>query len=325
MHDPKSTLDIPRLEQLIALKCSGSLAPGDCQELEHMLAESSEARSIYWGHLSIHAGLSWLYRGKRECDNRLAELESEQVASPENIVAQRNPVTAFHWTRWLPLTIATMLLIAMWVGGWRNNSQEQPVPHERTAKVANRGDLLGSLAPLSVDCQWSFGTPGEKNRQEFRSFDTLWLNQGAAELRLMNGTVVQLEAPLILEMVSIGRARVLRGRVTVSVSEGAQGFTVETSAAKIIDHGTTFSVDVADTRNTDVVVFQGEVDVNVMQHCSEAVRGRYRINQKAANRRGCPRRGGRYAESDRERPADGLFGKSHLSLCRERSPRQYCP
>ncbi|MGD9632426.1 MAG: FecR family protein [Pirellulales bacterium] len=126
------------------------------------------------------------------------------------------------------------------------------------------------MAPLSSDCQWSFGAAGDNRRQDFRSFDTVWVNRGAAELRLINGTTVQLEAPLIMEMVSIDRARVLRGRVTVDVAKGAQGFVVDTAVARIVDHGTTFSVDVSDSSKTDVVVFQGEVEVNFMQHSDGA-------------------------------------------------------
>jgi hypothetical protein len=56
----------------------------------------------------------------------------------------------------------------------------------------------------------------------------------------------------------------LQGRITVDVAKGAEGFTVETTSAEVIDLGTTFSVEVADS-NTDVVVFQGAVDLRVAE------------------------------------------------------------
>jgi len=266
MHEPRKPFDLERLEQLIAERCNGTISAAECRELEKIVAESSEARAVYWEHLSIHAGLSWMHSGKLECDSRLAELGSEEVSSAGPVLAQRERASASIWTRWLPLTIAATLLIAMWARGWRDEGREPTTRNEQTAKADSRGNVLGSLAPLSNDCHWSFGTPGEKNRQEFKSFDTLWLDRGAAELQLTNGTVAQLEAPLILEMVSIDCARVLLGRVTIDVSESGRGITVETAAAEIIDHGTVFSVDVTDSGNTDVVVFQGEVDVSYLQH-----------------------------------------------------------
>lgn len=265
MQDPKTSFNLSRLEQLIAERCNGALSPVARQELEKIVAESSQARAIYWEHLSIHAGLSWMHSSKLECDSRLAELENKEIASAEVALARRDRAAASSRMLWLPLTIAATLLFAMWLGGWGHNERGQPDDSRQTAEVAAKGVVLGTLTPLSTDCRWSFGTPGEKNRQEFKSFDTLWLDRGAAELRLTNGTVAQLEAPLILEMVSIDCARVLRGRVTIDVSESGKGMIVETAAAEIIDHGTIFSVDVTDSGNTDVVVFQGEVDVSYLR------------------------------------------------------------
>ena len=266
MPDPDSTFDSQRLEQLIADRCNGTLSSGQCQELEKIVAESPEATAIYWEHISIHAGLRWIHCSKMECDNRLAELEREEFSSVGLVLAGRDRASASNWTRRLPLAIAAMLLVAITFAGWRLNESGQPDAGPQTTMVSTQGEVLGTLTPLSNNCHWSFGTPGEKNRQEFRSSDSLWLDRGAAELRLTNGTVAQLEAPLILELVSLDCARVLRGRVTFDVSESAKGMIVETAAAEIVDLGTIFSVDVTDLANTEVVVFQGEVDVSYVRN-----------------------------------------------------------
>ncbi len=271
MHQPDESLDHSRLEQLIAARCYGTLSSAEREELDRILTKSSQARTLYWESMSVHAGLCWMHRGKLECDNRLAELGSEEVgASADAAPARRHRTFVGHWKHWLPLTIAAMLLFVVWMEGRQRSEHRQPNLNEQAATLTGRRDVLGTLTPLSADCRWSFGTPGKKNRAEFKNYDTLWLDRGAVELSLTNGTVAQLEAPLILEMVSIDRARVLRGRVTVTVSDGAKGFTVETAAAQIIDHGTTFSVDVVESGNTDVVVFQGAVDVNYVKHNPEA-------------------------------------------------------
>ena len=55
----------------------------------------------------------------------------------------------------------------------------------------------------------------------------------------------------------------MQGRITVDVAKGAEGFTVETATTEVVDLGTTFSVDVSETGATDVIVFQGNVDLRV--------------------------------------------------------------
>jgi hypothetical protein len=123
---------------------------------------------------------------------------------------------------------------------------------------------LGHLKALRPDTNWSFGKPGQELSEQVFAGDTLWLDKGAAELHLANKTVARLEAPLILQAVSLDRFRMLQGRITVDVAKGTEGFTVETASAEVIDLGTTFSVEVADN-NTDVVVFQGVVDLRVAE------------------------------------------------------------
>jgi len=262
MPTPKNSFDQPRLEQLIAEKCNGILSPEGLQELEEIVSKSLDARELYWENLSLHAGLCWMNSGKQECDKRLAEIDVTEDSDAGHAKLQRKSKRSLRSALWLSLTISASLLVAVWASDWGN-----PFRHTEQAEVPIAGqDLLGTLAPLSLDSHWSFGTPGERNRQNFNLGDTLWLNQGAVELSLINGTLAQLEAPLIIEMVSLNCARVLRGRITVDVPEGEDGFIVETAAAEVVDLGTTFSVDVADSGDTDVIVFQGKVDVNLSRH-----------------------------------------------------------
>jgi len=277
MHNPNLNFDQQRVEQLIAAQCNGSLSPAELDELQKIIAESPQARALYWEHMSIHAGLRWIHSSKSECDKRLADLEdleNSETSSREVALAQRVGSPSSSWVRWLPLAIAATLLIAVWLNSSRDDGNPELAGETQTQRLAANREVLGTLTPLSADCRWSFGIPGEKNRQEFRIYDSLWLDRGAAELRLVNGTIAQLEAPLILELVSLDCARVLRGRVTIDVSESAKGMIVETAAAEIVDLGTIFSVDVTDFGNTDVVVFQGEVDVSYLQsQLKEGVKG----------------------------------------------------
>jgi hypothetical protein len=71
-----------------------------------------------------------------------------------------------------------------------------------------------------------------------------------------------MKAPLVLHLVSAEHVRLLHGRIQVDVPEGAEGFSVETASAEIIDLGTSFSVEVVGG-GTDLIVREGEVDLKV--------------------------------------------------------------
>jgi hypothetical protein len=62
----------------------------------------------------------------------------------------------------------------------------------------------------------------------------------------------------------------LRGRVTTLVEKRGRGFSIETPGAKVKDLGTQFGLSISDEGETEVVVFQGMVDVS---YDSKAIKG----------------------------------------------------
>lgn len=260
MSEPSPTFDFDRLRQLIAERCSRTLTPDAHDELELILAESAAARAVYQERISIHAGLGWEFAGKAACDHEIASLvldaDKASCVSTRSIgVANRSNT---GW--WVPAVAGCLLLTASIFGlvRWIGDHPLAPLLDGAT----NVPQVLGTLTPLLPDTQWSFGVASEHNPSSFVAGETVLLNKGAAQLRLSNGTTAQMEAPVILQMISINQARVLRGRITFDVAEGGEHFKVETASAEVVDLGTSFSVKVGD-RATDVVVFEGKVDLKV--------------------------------------------------------------
>lgn len=93
------------------------------------------------------------------------------------------------------------------------------------------------------------------------SLRAVTLPAGSVQLRLQNGAVVTLTAPLDAEFVSPLRVKLARGQITTDVSAGGKGFVVEANGTDVIDLGTQFGVKVNEAGETDVVVFQGEVQL----------------------------------------------------------------
>lgn len=93
------------------------------------------------------------------------------------------------------------------------------------------------------------------------SLRALELATGSVRLRLENGALVTLTAPVAAEFLSPLRVHVRRGQLTADVSGGGKGFVVEANGTEVVDLGTQFGVKVRGKGETDVVVFEGEVQL----------------------------------------------------------------
>ena len=86
-------------------------------------------------------------------------------------------------------------------------------------------------------------------------------SSGTFKLVFDVGAVVALEGPADLRIVSGTRILAVRGRITAHVEGRAKGFAIETPNTLVVDQGTEFGVEVDASGQTDVVVFQGIVDL----------------------------------------------------------------
>ena len=260
MQDPPQDLDLSRLRELVAEKCNGAISPAGLKELKSLLQHSPSARSEYWKLTLFHANLQWELAGQDRCEELVAELV---LAGSENSIPVRGS------TRLLTsLALAATLLLCGLIGNLlyqRSIQQQQVTSIENSSLPSSGSELLGRITAVSSESSWTSGQKGKRNPSSVRSGDTVCLDHGAVELRFTNQTVSQLEAPVVLQLLSVDRVRVLRGRIKVDVPEGCEGFTVETAAAEVVDLGTSFSVEVAD-EETNLVVFEGEVDLKVAEH-----------------------------------------------------------
>lgn len=94
-----------------------------------------------------------------------------------------------------------------------------------------------------------------------RRIKTLRVAQGSLHLRLPSGVSLEINGPAQLHLLDPMHVRLVSGRVTADVGERGKGFVMETAQTRLVDRGTRFGVDASDPLRTDVVVFQGEVEV----------------------------------------------------------------
>jgi ferric-dicitrate binding protein FerR (iron transport regulator) len=88
---------------------------------------------------------------------------------------------------------------------------------------------------------------------------TVRFDAGAVEFLTPKGARLVVEAPAEVRFESADSLRVFRGKVAADVPPRAKGFTVLTPNGNAVDLGTRFGVDVPETGDAEVHVFQGEV------------------------------------------------------------------
>lgn len=237
---------------------NGELGDAELERLESLVIENARARSTYVEYMHQHAGLHWQHAGEDEGAFSLASLESELAPERGGIPGQtegaaaggnqgEGKVVAGPWT-WRKMAAVAAILVGGVVLGWGTAgriAQKQPI----------------ATLVKATNCSWQSGALPTDEGAELQA-GRLRLEEGLARLRFTSGAEVTLEAPVDIELLSPMLCRLHSGTVVAKVPEQAQGFSIETETAMLVDHGTEFGVHVGKRgEETNVVVFDGIVDV----------------------------------------------------------------
>jgi hypothetical protein len=110
------------------------------------------------------------------------------------------------------------------------------------------------------NCKWS-GSDLPTAVNSKLGAGTLALVEGIATLKFKNGATVTIEAPTKLEIRDAMHCRLLEGSLVAEVPVPAHGFTIDTADMKVKDLGTKFGLTAGSAGNSQVRVFEGEVEV----------------------------------------------------------------
>ncbi len=223
--------ELDRLLDLAHGYIEESLSPNELAELERWLGEDAEARRRYLAFLHDHATLYWDRVGER------------QEAPPESELDWEPRVRRFP-NLWQALAAAAVVaLLALVLATPQPRDASFATMHKTEAAHWESGPL-----PTAEGARLGQGQ--------------LDLIQGLATIRFDSGAEVTLEAPARLVLIDPMHCRLERGTVVAEIGPSAEGFTVETPRARVIDHGTRFAVHVDPQDGaTQTQVFDGLVEV----------------------------------------------------------------
>jgi hypothetical protein len=212
----------------------GLLSPEELESFKAEVVRDADLRAAYVDQVWLHSAL----RAEHES---LLDLLHE--ASPaEQKVIRRWPMAA-----WAAAAAACVTLAASAMYFGKVSAVRRSVA---TLVQAENCKWAGSDLPTAVNSKLSAGT--------------LALAEGIATLQFKNGAKVTIEAPTKIQILNAMHCRLIEGSLTAEVPEPAHGFTIDTPDLKVVDLGTRFGLTTGSAGNSQVHVFEGEVEVDGM-------------------------------------------------------------
>lgn len=256
-----------QLRRMLSAWCDGSIGQEELEQLQITLKQNRAARRTYFAYMGVHAGIHGEVAAKAYLQTVVPAFCNDSNWSDPG--AMSGPQASFKRVfgmRRSRFALAAIAAGVMFVAAyfWILHSPQDT----KVVSSATRADRTKSSAVLAhvvletADCKWSLDYHSDASRSDIYGGDMIRVAQGKMRLTYDNGTVLTLHGPALYEVISNMRGRALLGKLTAKIAKGAEGFSVLTPRATVIDLGTELGIEVDDAGATDVVVFEGSVDLN---------------------------------------------------------------
>jgi hypothetical protein len=240
--------DVVELVHRLAIRqIDGALTDEERAGLIALLQADGAARRVYLEHMQDTVSLRWMFSGHH---HRMAALELAEHG-PERLHARQRRLSQ------AALALATSLACVAAFAFWRTSGDAT-----RSAGADEAAPRYVAMVTEVSDVQWKGESPAYRRMARVAVGQEFEFSAGSVELTFDAFAKVKVFGPAKFKIKDAKLIACTRGRVTTQVDEGGQGFTIETPKARIVDLGTEFGVDIAESGDTQVVVFQGSVDLD---------------------------------------------------------------
>ncbi len=235
--------DEQRFAELLSLALDNACSDAERDELAQLAAKHPQLIVESVGEIFTHTLLEWQSEDISECMKlELAASAHDQLKVPRATTALR-PTRRLLWR-----FAAAILLIAIGFGSWQIAGirlRNSPI-----AEIIAQDDLTWTSNSTALR-DGNLIVPG---RLENRT--------GSFTLKFRSGPIVRIAGQTSLDIKSALLVHLERGQATARVPESGKGFAIKTQEAKVVDQGTEFGVFARDDGVTDVIVFEGRVDLH---------------------------------------------------------------
>jgi hypothetical protein len=223
---------------LTQLVLDGIATDSDFAELARLSAANPELVTSVADELIIDALLNWQSGSILEKSPFLKDSDTSSHSSP--LRKSRHTMPLWAWM------IAATVLIATGLAAWR---------------LARTNAVDSVIADIvhQQGVHWSDESTALASNDTIRR-GRLSSSSGEYTLQFRDGSTVNVVGQALLDIKSKMLVQLERGQATANVPTGSIGFTITSALVNVVDQGTEFGMSV-DSGRTDVVVFNGKVDV----------------------------------------------------------------
>lgn len=292
---------------LIAAVCDGIATPEEQARLETIL-RNPEARRTFVAFTRLNADLRWRLRREHaeargggsgqprsHCPNRMEPRGDGSAGHADRVAVVRDRLR-----RLFPgaARAAAMLLAVTAVAGGLivavSLRPGEDADGSAAAPLRQSQDRIVAHITATDSARWRAARQTPDPRLGIARGTTLDLASGFVEVRFTTGARVIMNGPAVMTVLNATAVHVHRGSVSVryeqpeAAADALRGdavdplFVVHTPSASVIDLGTEFGVRVADDGTSDVLVYDGLVEIE--PHRSVALTDAVRLTQGDARR-----------------------------------------
>jgi hypothetical protein len=244
---------------------SGGATDDDRARLERLLEDSEEARILYLQLTDETVTLN---------DIRRPTAASAAVATADPVVISEAPQgrSARRGKSWLMWALAGSLAGAA-LAGWQFFARDpgDPAPLAGAAETPTAPPAFARVVSLS-DVKWSAGATAVREWQRIGLAQEIKIDSGSVEILYDNGVQFVMQGPADCRFTSPSEVTALAGKLVARVGPEATGFQIVSPHATVVDRGTSFGMTIDPDRQTDVVVYEGKVDLSLASDADSAQR-----------------------------------------------------
>lgn len=238
-----------RLLQLLDTVLDGSYSEADRAEFSALLEGHPELTPLVVKQLRTHALLNWKLAPSTLAPQGVDVLSDREEADTDfvcdlngkDVVETDQPTPQSSWRSyvgWIGAVAAT-LLVAVLISSPGRTGMGRVIDAQTAVFAKNSTAVVGDRVVAG----------------------RLEIESGRFAMEFENGVKFDITGPASCEIVSGMFVKLESGQATADVPRWARGFTIETPDVEVVDLGTRFGVSTSDAGKTDVVVFEGLVDL----------------------------------------------------------------
>ncbi len=265
------------LDGLLERLCEDTLSPKQAGRLESLVDGNREAQRRYLSYLYLDGSLRWekaVGATAAAVVEHAGEHVGEKDARPKDVPSGKSPILGFlsdsfqqgidllsNPTRFSVLVAAMAIgslltLLAFWAAPLYRSIEKQWGQAPEPVYVAR---LTGQR-----DCVWEKDTIGPAPDSHLALGRKLELASGLIEITFDRGARVVVEGPATLGVISAAGLSMDLGQLRALVPARAVGFQVTTPTVTITDLGTEFGLRVDRGGQSEVHVFNGQVEAELV-------------------------------------------------------------